>query len=153
MQKIRNSIKAIIIDNNRILTIKCKDHNGVFYVLPGGGQQLYEIMPKALERECREEINCEVEVGRLLYIREYLADNHEFAETDNGAHQIDFMFECKLKEGSIPQNGTKPDPWQVEVVWLEISKLMEYKLYPRTLRKFLMENNDPKCKIYLGDIN
>lgn len=122
-------------------------------MLPGGGQQLYELMPEALQRECREEIDCEVKVGRLLYIREYLADNHEFAETDNGAHQIDFMFECKLKEGSIPQNGTEPDPWQESVVWLEISQLMEYKLYPRTLRKFLMENNDPKCKIYLGDIN
>ncbi|MDP8220464.1 MAG: NUDIX domain-containing protein [Candidatus Stygibacter frigidus] len=153
MQKIRNSIKAIIIENNRILTIKCHDHNGEFYVLPGGGQQLYELMRDALMRECREEINCEVEVGRLLYIREYLADNHEFAETDNGAHQIDFMFECKLKEGSIPQNGTEPDPWQESVEWLEISRLMEYKFYPQKLRKILMEDKNHDGKIYLGDIN
>jgi len=153
MQKIRNSIKAIIIENNRILTIKCQDQNGIFYMLPGGGQQLYELMLEALERECREEIDCEIEVGRLLYIREYLADNHEFAAEDNGAHQIDFMFECKLKEGSIPQNGIEPDPWQIGVVWLELSRLMEYRLYPQALRKILMKDKDHKGKIYLGDIN
>ena len=152
MAKIRNSIKAIIIEDNKLLTIRCEDKNGVFYMLPGGGQQLYELMPDALKRECQEEISCDVVVGKLLYIREYLSDNHEFALEDNGAHQIDFMYECKLKEGSAPKIGSVPDPYQTGVEWLDVSRLMEYRFYPMTLREILMGNPKTEC-IYLGDVN
>jgi 8-oxo-dGTP diphosphatase len=152
MAKIRNSIKAVIIEDNHLLTIKCEDKDGIFYMLPGGGQQLYELMPDALNRECQEEINCEVEIGKLLYIREYLSDNHEFAEEDNGAHQIDFMFQCSLKNGCIPHIGCKPDPYQTGVEWLDISRLMEYRFYPMKLREFIMDHSKTEY-IYMGDIN
>jgi len=33
---IRNSIKVIIIENNKILLTKNKDESGIFYLLPGG---------------------------------------------------------------------------------------------------------------------
>ncbi len=129
-----------------------KSKNGAFYVLPGGGQQRYELMPDALNRECLEEINCEVVVGRLLYIREYLSDNHEFADEDNGAHQIDFMFECHLKGDNEPEKGCIADPYQTGVAWLEISKLLEYRFYPLSIRKIIMDA-DYQRPIYLGDIN
>ena len=40
-------------------------------------------MLQALQRECREEINCQVEVGDILYIREYIGRNHEFSAVDS----------------------------------------------------------------------
>ncbi|MCF7912845.1 MAG: NUDIX domain-containing protein [Candidatus Cloacimonetes bacterium] len=152
MRKIRNSVKAVIIENNELLTIRCEDKNGVFYMLPGGGQQLYELMPEALARECREEINCEVVVGKLLFIREYRSDNHEFAEEDDSVHQIDFMFRCSLKKGSVPGIGSLPDPYQTGVEWLDISRLMEYRFYPLTLREYIMDKSKTDY-IYMGDIN
>ncbi|MBN2830632.1 MAG: NUDIX domain-containing protein [Candidatus Cloacimonetes bacterium] len=149
---IRNSIKAIIIRDNKLLTIKCHDHLGTFYLLPGGGQNHGETMLEAVKRECLEEIGCEVKTGCLLFIREYLADNHEFAKFDAGVHQIEFMFECTINEQCIPKNGHNIDSYQVDVEWLELSKLMDYRLYPQKLRPYLM-GNEFEGTIYLGDIN
>jgi 8-oxo-dGTP pyrophosphatase MutT (NUDIX family) len=149
---IRNSIKAIIVRDNKLLTIKCHDHLGTFYLLPGGGQHHGETMPEAIKRECMEEIGCDVEPGRLLFIREYLADNHEFAKFDAGVHQIEFMFECTICKECIPKNGHRMDSWQVDVEWLKLTDLMKYRLYPQKLRPLLMEDGN-KGTIYLGDIN
>ncbi|MDP8232903.1 MAG: NUDIX domain-containing protein [Candidatus Zophobacter franzmannii] len=151
-QKVRNSIKAIIIQDDKILTIKCTDQLGEFYLLPGGGQDKGELMPDTLKRECLEEIGCDVDPGRLLYIREYLADNHEFAEFDKGVHQIEFMFECSLVEGSIPKNGPEMDPYQIGIEWLSLDDLMNHRLYPQTLRAIIIDRMY-EGPIYLGDIN
>lgn len=76
---IRNSVKAIIIKDNKILTMKGKDDDGFYYLLPGGGQNHGETMVEALKRECLEEIGCNVEVLHLQIIREYIGKNHEFS--------------------------------------------------------------------------
>ncbi len=151
-KKIRNSIKAIIIRDNRLLTIKCEDEMGTFYLLPGGGQEKYELMPDALKRECIEEVGVDVEPGRLMFIREYLSDNHEFAEYDNHVHQIEFMFETTIIGDAEPTMGEHGDPYQVGIEWLELDNLMDYRLYPQTLRDKLM-NSKYDGPIYLGDIN
>ena len=61
----RNSVKAFIVKEEKLLTIKGIDDRGDFYLLPGGGQRPGETMIQALQRECREEINCQVEVGDI----------------------------------------------------------------------------------------
>ncbi|MBM7583858.1 hypothetical protein JOC86_000395 [Bacillus pakistanensis] len=35
---VRNSLKAVILHNNRILLTENQDEEGVFYLFPGGGQ-------------------------------------------------------------------------------------------------------------------
>jgi 8-oxo-dGTP diphosphatase len=69
---IRNSAKAIIISSNKVLLTKNQDDDGIFYLLPGGGQEHGETIHKALIRECVEEIGEQVEIGELLHIREYI---------------------------------------------------------------------------------
>lgn len=39
---IRNAVRAIIIEDNKILLCKYKDRNGVFYACIGGGQEPFE---------------------------------------------------------------------------------------------------------------
>lgn len=51
MATIRVSAKAMIIQNGRLLVTKNVDDRGLFYVLPGGGQQPGEPLPLALKRE------------------------------------------------------------------------------------------------------
>lgn len=48
---IRNSAKAIIIEDGKILFTKNKTENGLFYLLPGGGQEHDETLVEALKRE------------------------------------------------------------------------------------------------------
>lgn len=150
--KIRNSIKAIIIKNGKILTIKCIDRLGIFYLLPGGGQKPGETMEDALKRECLEELGIEVVVKELKLIREYIGKNHEFKEEDKDVHQIEFMFLCSLKNNRKPRLGKTPDSFQIDVEWLPLSEIGKYRLYPKSARKIL-KNLEKPMKIYLGDIN
>ena len=150
---VRTSVKAVIIQNNQILLqIKC-DALSQYAVLPGGGQHKGETLPEALRRECREEINTDVEVGDLLCVRDYISDHHEFAEANGHVHELELIFACSLPEGYQPQAGEDPDPGQIGVNWVPLDQLEAVNLYPRVLRHYLLYLDDPQRAIYLGDVN
>jgi 8-oxo-dGTP diphosphatase len=65
-------------------------------------------MVQALQRECREEINCQVEVGDILYIREYIGRNREFAAKDGEVHQIEYMFLREIAGLAVRESGSCP---------------------------------------------
>ncbi|WP_047985930.1 NUDIX domain-containing protein [Ornithinibacillus californiensis] len=153
--EIRNSAKAIIIQNNKLLTIKKKDKDGYYYLLPGGGQEHGENLHETLKRECIEEINADVYIGDLLFIREYIGKNHEHAEFDANVHQTEYMFLCSLIEnGKQIRNGIVPDEGQLGIEWLPLSNILSYRLYPQTMREYLIQYVKGKqLPVYLGDIN
>ncbi|BCG59450.1 NUDIX domain-containing protein [Paenibacillus sp. URB8-2] len=151
MKPIRNSAKAIIIDNNKILLTRNQDEKGFFYLFPGGGQEKGEELKRAVSRECIEELGCEVEVGDIVYIREYIGKNHEFSEWDYDVHQVEFYFECTINNKFETFNGTNPDKDQVGVEWIEVDKLSKIRVYPLKLVEQI-QNKQIK-PIYLGDAN
>ncbi|MFC5700327.1 NUDIX domain-containing protein [Cohnella faecalis] len=152
MMPIRNSAKAIIIHNESLLLTKNKDDQGYFYLFPGGGQEKGEELKHAVKRECMEEAGCEVEVEDLLFIREYIGKNHEFAEWDKEVHQVEFYFRCILENKDTPASiGENPDENQVGVEWVELSRLDEIRLYPNALGEKIKRGNYSPC--YLGDSN
>jgi 8-oxo-dGTP diphosphatase len=153
MKPIRNSAKAIIIKDGMILCTKNKDKFGIFYLLPGGGQEPQESLHETLKRECKEEISAEIVIGDIKFIREYIGKNHEFAEWDSNVHQIEFMFECKLKSDIDVQNGSVPDSMQIGVVWINIKDINEYRIYPKILRDVIREDGKFNNVVYLGDVN
>lgn len=59
---IRNSVKAIIIVDGKLLLTKNQDDEGYFYLCPGGGQEHGETFHKTLQRECLEEIGSSVQI-------------------------------------------------------------------------------------------
>lgn len=152
---IRNSAKAIIIEDTKLLAIKKQDKDGYYYILPGGGQEHGENLHQALKRECIEEINVEIEIGDLLFIREYIGRNHEHYEFDSEIHQTEYMFSCRIANNSKDiQNGIVPDEGQIGVEWLHLSELLNYRLYPQTMRKYITDYTASKdLPVYLGDIN
>ena len=88
MDTIRVALKAIIIEDGRLLAVQMADKNGDWYGLPGGGQEPGETMDDALRRECLEEIGVAVDIHDILFVRDYLSENHEFAEQEPGTHQV-----------------------------------------------------------------
>jgi 8-oxo-dGTP diphosphatase len=118
VKSIRNSAKAIIIVNARLLTVKNPYADGFFYILPGGGQLPGEMLTSALQRECREGLSVDVDVGDLVCIREYIGSNHEFETDDADVHAIEFMFDCSLREGALVGVGELPDVLQVGFQWI-----------------------------------
>lgn len=153
MKPIRNSAKAIIIEDGKILLTQNKDDFGTFYLLPGGGQEKGEKLTEALKRECMEEISAEVSVGDIKFIREYIGKNHEFAEWDFDVHQIEYMFECRLLSKEDLKNGAVPDTMQTGLEWIELSRLGEYRIYPRVLKDVIKWDGTFADKVYLGDAN
>ncbi|MGM0827498.1 MAG: NUDIX domain-containing protein [Bacillota bacterium] len=149
---IRNSAKALIIRDDKILLTKNKDGNGYFYLFPGGGQEQGETLHEALKRECIEEIGREVEVGELIHIREYIGRNHEHASFDYDVHQMEFYFKCSMfNEMDKDPAPTNPDSHQVGVEWMHLNELTKCRVYPKKIIHYL--NKDLAPLVYLGDIN
>jgi 8-oxo-dGTP diphosphatase len=147
---VRLSIKAIIIRDGRILVLKCRDAEGVWYLLPGGGQEWGETLEEALHRECLEELGCKVRLGPLRFIRDYIAKNHEFAAADPDTHAVELMFECELE--SEPTIASEPDRNQEGFAWLDVTKLRGCRLYPRVLEDAL-GSVESAGVTYFGDVN
>lgn len=151
---IRNSAKAIIVRDGKVLLTTNRDAEGSYYLFPGGGQELGETLPEAAARECLEEIGCAVEVKSLIHIREYIGERHEYAETDRGVHQIEYYFECRLLgdlQAVVPSN---PDAQQTGVEWVEIENLLEQRIYPKGIRRFIQEfESGGGNSVYLGAFN
>ena len=154
MKPIRNSIKAIIIEQGKIFLTKNKDKKGFFYLLPGGGQEPGENMKNALLRECLEEINKEIEIIDLLLVREYIGKNHEFSKWDKDVHQIEYMFKCDVKGERSIEMGENPDIMQEDVEWVLLKKLKNIRIYPNILKELFNEDGSLKQgSRYLGDVN
>lgn len=150
---IRNSAKAVIVKEDKLLAVKIQENGGTYYILPGGGQEHGENLHQALERECREELGTEVEVGELIFVREYIGKNHELAAYHAHAHQTEFMFLCQVHQDTF-DNGTNLDKGQTGTEWLPIKELLNYKLFPQALRTHLISYfENGKAKTYVGDIN
>lgn len=152
---IRTAAKAIIIQDNHLLVIAKRDSLGLWYILPGGGQQHGETLEQALVRECLEEIGTKVEIGKLLFVREFIGNNHLdncVPEDDwvKNHHGLDLMFLCQIPPDYSIQNGTLPDEGQEGVEWLPLVNLDKYRLFPSILKSLL---NRPSNEVYLGDVN
>jgi 8-oxo-dGTP diphosphatase len=150
---IRNAAKALIIRDSKLLTIAKRDKQGMWYLLPGGGQKHGETLKQTLQRECLEEIGTTVEIGKLLFVREFIAKNHlEIADDwTKNYHAIDFIFNCYVPEEYVVKNGILPDEGQEQVEWLPIASLSKYRLYPSPLKELLL--NLTNSSIYLGDVH
>ena len=153
MKHIRNSAKAIIIRDGCLLLTRNVDSDGDWYIPPGGGQHYGETLHDALRRECQEEIGTSVRIGSLRWVREYLGKNHEFAEEDGDAHQVEFWFECAVDADYVPQMGHTIDTDQTGVNWLPITDLEQYRLYPKILKTILAKGMGEEPLTYLGDVN
>ena len=145
----RVSAKAVIVRDDKLLVIVKRDAAGEYFLLPGGGQEMFESLHATLRRECLEEIAAEVEPGDLLFVRDYIARNHEFAAEEPETHQLDLMFACSVPADYEPRVGHVPDAAQTDVRWLPLSELAAARIYPAALREAILH---PRVA-YLGDVN
>jgi ADP-ribose pyrophosphatase YjhB (NUDIX family) len=152
--RLRIAAKAILVRDGRICLVQCEDEDGPWFMLPGGGQEPGETLDAALRRECLEEIQADVVVGPLLFVRDYIVAHHEFADRhDESEHQVELMFACELVGDGPLAPGSVPDPMQTGVAWLGLDELDRHRVYPRALAAELRDGVPYGPARYLGDVN
>jgi 8-oxo-dGTP pyrophosphatase MutT (NUDIX family) len=142
-RRIRNSAKAIIFRNGKMLATKIKDKDDIFYIMPGGGQEAGETLEEAVQREVAEEFGFHVKANSLEFVIEGV--------TGESFHRVDLVFLCEyIKE--IPNAKIIGDLNQIGFDWLPVENLINEPLYPSRLRKQIMNlYNGEKTIAYLGD--
>lgn len=153
IKSIRSAARALIVHDGKLLATKMRDRSGPWYTLPGGGQLPGETLKEALERECREEIGCAVQVGELLYVREYIGKNHHFAHRHAGFHQVEHVFRAFLKDPNSPCLGDAADTRQIGVNWLALEALEHIRFYPEVIKPYFDLEDIRLPALYLGDCN
>ncbi len=149
--KVRVSAKAILVRDGKLLLMRGKDRSGAYYLLPGGGQRAGETLREALTRECAEETGILVRPGRVRYVRDYIARNHEFAEWDRDFHQVEVMFVCTfVRRLGRPR---EPDASQTGFRWLPLGRLRAARFYPAVLKGLISGDGRMRGPVYLGDVN
>ena len=130
-----------------------RDKQGVYYILPGGGQLPGETMENTVVRECMEEVGVKVKVQRLLYVREYIGKNHTFSKRHSAFHQIEHVFLCQVEDPTKACPGFETDNHQIGVNWLSLDALPNIRFYPEAIKKGLGPNGAHFPEVYLGDCN
>jgi 8-oxo-dGTP pyrophosphatase MutT (NUDIX family) len=150
---IRTAVRAVIINEGHLLTVKLKDRDGVFYLLPGGGQNPGETFFDTLKRECMEEVGIEVRIGDFLFVREYIGKNHAFSYRHANFHQVESVFRCYVDDPSAVRVGDVKDPRQIGYEWLPLETLAGARFFPKVIAKFVKDGEIVVPEHYLGDVN
>lgn len=150
--QIRNTVRAVIVQDGSILLQKKHDlQKGFRYTLPGGAQEFNETLIEALHRECLEEIGTEIIVGEMLHLADFFKTS--FSPEAHQKHQLEILYSCQVPDTYIPKNGPKPDRSQIAIEWIAIQNLTQITLSPVSLTKILSSLNTQALPVYLGKIN
>ena len=157
---IRNAAKVIILIENKILLIKYKNEigaicwgiptGGIYYTLPGGGQNIYETIEEAAVRECREETGYEIKIGRLAAVCEEITVNAEFRRLyPDHAHKLHFIFTASVTD-ETPGSVTEPDFGMTGLERADIKNIKNYPLYPEIVKNNIESIINSESVLYLG---
>lgn len=115
LSTIRSTARAVIWQGDKVLVQVKQSTDGLIYLtLPGGRLEPGESLDRATCREVFEEVGAEIEVLGLRHVAELYKDRPEGLR-----HQVEHLFDCKLKAPYSPHMGPQPDSKQINVRWAD----------------------------------
>lgn len=126
----RQAVRGIIIENNRVLLIKREKLQKIYWVFPGGGVEEGETNEEALIREMEEEVGVKVKIISL-----YSKCSIFFEEQV----KKEFFYFCQIKDGKIgtgngpefQKNNTYEGTHIFE--WVPVEKIDTLNVYPEEI--------------------
>jgi 8-oxo-dGTP pyrophosphatase MutT (NUDIX family) len=125
-------VGGIAVRDGRVLVHQWPSDDD-FYCVPGGRAEFGEDAAGALRREMREELGCEVTVGRLLWVVENF-----FTYAGVETHEVGFYFAIELPDDCMqasgqPWTGHEVDGSEMYFSWQPIDRLHKIELKPSFL--------------------
>jgi len=127
---------AIFIDDGRVLLHRAEFED--FWSLPGGRVEMMEPARDGLRREMLEELEEEVEIGRLVWVGENF---FEFQEAM--FHELGMYFEAALPAGSelrgrdVERSTYEDNGVKICFRWFDLEAVPELPVVPGFLREGL----------------
>lgn len=146
---IRISVRALLIQDRRVLLIKYVKGEDVWYVTPGGGMVFNEFISQGLKREVFEETGYHVIPGAMVSVREVLSDRMETCNIKKSFHQIELFCKAKLVDDAEQAIPHEMDEDQVDCEWVRIDVLDTLTVYPKNLGQIIAKamsiSDDTPC--------
>lgn len=133
---------AIILSDNKLLTLKYNYNGNWLYAIPGGNLEFGEKLELALKRELAEELGLEIEVLNLLF----LAEVHQ-----QDKDTLHCVFNAQIVSGTPKLNPIETTA--LEICWIAIESIEDYNLYPNIktqIKEHFLEGKDHQ--VFLGEI-
>ncbi len=123
--------RAVIINDDKLLVVRIMDNK--FYALPGGHLEWGEDIKECLSREIVEELGIKPEIGRLLYINNFIEKENE--------QSIEFFFEVTNGKDYLDiHNLTRSHAHEIsEMLW--VSQTDNIKILPKKLAEDFKAGN------------
>jgi 8-oxo-dGTP pyrophosphatase MutT (NUDIX family) len=135
-------VAGVCLEGGHVLLNRV-DHERFWY-LPGGRVEILEASPTTLEREMREEVGVDVQVGRLLWVIENF-----FVFEGRPFHEVGMYFamalpaDSPLLDARRDHVGTEMGHQVITFRWFPLADLGRVHVVPSVLREALLDL--PQC--------
>jgi len=133
---VRPAVKALIENEaGEILVLKAVGEKRTYLLLPGGKVEYGETPVGALIREVKEEVSCRIDVGDVVGVYHYFADEGE----SEGDEIVLTVFEGDIESVDAVDISNNPaDEGIEEYLWISPEELVE-ETETRELSKFISD--------------
>jgi len=133
--KFKFRVVGVAQNGDQILLHKIANHN--YWSLPGGKIEQQEPSIEALKREMCEELQIEVQVGKMIWIMEnFYQKKHKFIHELALYFLMTFPANHEIYRKKEPFFGFEGDK-QLTFQWISLNELDSIALYPLFLKKAL----------------
>lgn len=125
MNNIENIVRLIIKKEDKILL--CKSNEQGHYYLPGGHVEFGDSLEKTIYKEMEEELALKKDDLFDISFKNYLENT--YGEGEKMQHEINFIFEAKLKEWI----EIKSQEDHIDFQWILLEEIDKVNLLPKNI--------------------
>lgn len=133
----RVGVRGIIWHDRKLLLVKHKDSAGRpkdFWAIPGGGLDPGESLVEGVKREIKEELNLEADVGRLLFIQQFISTRGDCDE------ELEFFFLVENSADFLGHDEAHSTHGEAELASCQFLNPKDHNIKPEFIKEIILED-------------